>query len=147
MKPDAPDPPQAPGVLRPIRVRALATTFALLAAAAASAYEPERAALYFANELAECGAWFRLVAEAPGVETSDRIKFRAVGMALVNSAADLQSERFALDRANAANATIWREMDGWWRNFPVVKAKYDQRCRDVVADPIARRTYWLDKRS
>jgi len=129
------------------RVRVIAAAFSLLAAVAAPAYEPERAALYLANEFAECGAWFRLLAEAPGVDPVEKIKFRSAGVSLVSSAADLQSERFALDRANAANTTIWREMDGSWRNFSVVKAKYGQRCRDVASDPIARRKYWLDKRN
>ena len=119
----------------------------MVAARAAPAYEPERAALYFANELAECGAWFTLVAEAPGVETAVKVRFRAAGISLVSSAADIQSEPFALARADAAAKTIWREMDGSWKKFSVVDSKYGQRCRDIASDPVARRQYWLDKRN
>lgn len=128
-------------------VRALIGGLILVAAHVAPAYEPERAALHFANELAECGAWFTLVAEAPGVEAAAKVKFRATGISLVSSSADIQSESFALARADTAAKTIWREMGGSWRNFSVVNGKYGQRCRDVASDPVSRRKYWLDKRN
>lgn len=124
----------------------LVWVFVIVIAPPASAFDPERAALYFANELAECGAWYTLVAEAPGVETTAKVRFRAVGISLVSSAADIKSESFALARANAATKAIWREMDGSWRNYSVVDANYGERCRALASDPVARRTYWLDKR-
>ena len=111
----------------------------------ASAYDPERAALYLSNELAECGAWFTLVAEAPGVEPEARVKFRAAGSSLVSSAADVKSESFAHARADVATKAIWREMRGSWWNYSRVEGCYAQRCRNIAADPAARRKYWLDK--
>jgi hypothetical protein len=122
---------------------------AVIALAAAShtafGYDTERARAYFARELAECGAWYTLVAEAPGLDATTRIRFRAVGTSLVSTAADIASERWALTQMELATTTIRREMGNSWNNYSVVDRKYGQRCRDVATDPAARRQYWVDK--
>ena len=128
-----------------IRARALVAAALAALSLAASAYDSERARAYFAQELAECGAWYTLVAEAPGVGEIDRIKFRAAGIGLVSTAADITSESWALAQMEVATTTIRREMRNSWRNYPVVEKKYKQRCWAVATDPVARRKYWRDK--
>ena len=128
-----------------IRARAL-VAFALAGLShAALAYDSERARAYFAQELAECGAWYTLVAGAPGVNEIDQIRFRAAGISLVSTAADITSESWALAQMNVATTRIRREMKDSWRNYPVVDKKYRERCWAVATDPVARRKYWLDK--
>lgn len=126
-------------------VRALVVVAVAALSPSALGYDTERARAYFARELAECGAWYALVAEAPGLEMTTQIRFRAVGTSLVSTAADIASESWAMAQMELATATIRREMGDSWRNYPVVEKKYGQRCRDVATDPAARRRYWLDK--
>lgn len=128
-----------------ICLRALVAIALAAGSHAAIGYDVERARAYFALELSECGAWYTLVAEAPGLDTITRIRFRAVGISLVSTAADLTSEPWAMTQMELATATIRREMRDSWNNYPVVDKKYGQRCRDVATDPVARRKYWLDK--
>jgi hypothetical protein len=130
---------------RSVRARALVAATLISLPHAAAAYDSERARAYFAQELAQCGAWYRLVAEAPGVDEIDRIKFRAAGISLVSTSADLTSESWALAQMEIATATIRREMRDSWRNYPVVDKKYRLLCWSVATDPVARRKYWLDK--
>ena len=130
----------------PIRARALVAAALAALSLAASAYDSERARAYFAQELAECGAWYTLVAEAPGVDEIDQIKFRAAGTSLVSTVR--RSHVGAPGRSTqmeVATTTIRREMRNSWNNYPVVDKKYGQRCRAVATDPVARRKYWLDK--
>jgi len=108
-------------------------------------YDSERARAYFAQELAECGAWYTLVADAPGVDPINQIRFRAVGTSLVSTAADLTSEHWAMAQMEIATTRIRREIGSSWNNYAVADKKYGQRCRDVATDPVARRKYWLDK--
>jgi hypothetical protein len=149
---DAAIPARAAALLRreSARVRALAAlalaALALVAVSpAARGYDNERARAYFARELAECGAWYALVAEAPGLDEIARIRFRAVATSLVSTSADIATEPWALTQRDLASTTIRREMGGSWKNYAVVDKKYGQRCRDVVTDPVARRKYWLDR--
>ena len=130
----------------PIRARALVAVALAGLSHAALAYDSERARAYFAQELAECGAWYTLVAEAPGVDEINQIRFRAAGTSLVSTAADLTSEAWALAQMEVATTKIRREMRDSWHNYPVVDKKYGQRCRAVATDPVARRKYWLDRR-
>jgi hypothetical protein len=126
--------------------RAVLALVSALIASGASAYAPERARAYFAQELAECGAWFELVAEAPGLDKATQVAFGAAGVSLISTSADLTSEAWALARADEASRRIRAEMRGSWRKFSAVDAVYGKRCRDVYADPVARRRYWVDKR-
>lgn len=125
-------------------VRALVVVVAAVSHSAWG-YDTERARAYFAQELAECGAWYALVAEAPGLDAITQIRFRAVGTSLVSTAADIASEKWAITQMEVATATIRREMRDSWNNYPVVEKKYGQRCRDLATDPAARRQYWLNK--
>jgi len=111
----------------------------------ALAYDAERTRAYFARELAECAAWYALVAEAPGVDDIRRIRFRAVSTSLLSTSADIATEPWALTQMDVAKSTIWSEMRGSWDNYSTVDRKYGQVCRDVATDPAARRKYWLDK--
>ncbi|HET7033205.1 MAG TPA: hypothetical protein VFJ48_08785 [Casimicrobiaceae bacterium] len=129
----------------PARVRALIAVGLVMASVAALGYGVERARAYFARELAECGAWYELVAEAPGLDEITRIQFRAVATSLISTSADVATEPWALTQRDLAAKTIRREMGDSWKNYAVVDRKYGQRCRDVVTDPVARRKYWLDK--
>jgi hypothetical protein len=125
--------------------RALVALALVAVSPGAPGYDNERARAYFARELAECGAWYALVAEAPGLDEIARIRFRAVATSLVSTSADIATEPWALTQRDLAAATIRREMGGSWQNYAVVDKKYGQRCRDVVTDPVARRKYWLDR--
>jgi len=129
----------------PARVRALIAGVLVTASVAAFGYSAERARAYFARELAECGAWYELVAEAPGLDEITRIQFRAVATSLISTSADVATEPWALTQRDLAARTIRREMGDSWKNYAVVDRKYGQLCRDVVTDPVARRKYWLDK--
>jgi hypothetical protein len=126
--------------------RAILAILCVLAAQCVSGYEPERAAAYFAEELAECGAWFTLVAEAPGLDDAARAEFRAAGISLVSSSADIISEGWALAQVELATEAIRREMDYSWKKFSAVNKNYGQRCRELFSYPVARRQYWLNKR-
>jgi hypothetical protein len=126
-------------------VRALIVAAVAAASHTALGYDTERARAYFARELAECAAWYTLVAEAPGLDVTTQIRFRAVGTSLVSTAADIASERWAMTQMELATATIRREMGGSWNNYPVVERTYGQLCREVATDPAARRQYWLNK--
>ena len=125
--------------------RVLVTIALVMASPAAPGYGEERARAYFARELAECSAWYTLVADAPGLDEVTRIKFRAVATSLVSTSADIATEPWALTQLNLAATNIRREMGGSWTNYAVVDKEYGQRCRDVVTDPVARRKYWQDK--
>ncbi|HVN35462.1 MAG TPA: hypothetical protein VMU96_09425 [Casimicrobiaceae bacterium] len=131
---------QAPG-----RVRALAALALVAASTAALGYSEERARAYFARELAECSAWYELLAEAPGLDEVTRIRFRAAGISLLSAAADITTEPWALTQKNLAATTIRREMRYSWANYAVVDKEYGKRCRETATDPVARRKYWLDK--
>lgn len=126
-------------------LRALVALALVAVSPGAPGYDNERARAYFARELAECGAWYALVAEAPGLDEITRIRFRAVATSLVSTSADIATEPWALTQRDVAAATIRREMGGSWKNYAEVDKKYGQRCRDVVTDPVARRKYWLDR--
>ena len=128
-----------------MKAEALVACVVVAASAPALGYDTERTRAYFGRELAECGAWYAVVAEAPGLDEITRIRFRAVSTSLVSTSADLTSERWALTQMDIAKKTIWREMGGSWKNYQTVDKKYGQVCRDVATDPVARRKYWLDK--
>jgi hypothetical protein len=125
--------------------RALVLLALAAASNAASGYDTERVRAYFARELAECAAWYTLVAEAPGLDAITQIRFRAVGTSLVSTAADIATEKWAMTQMELATATIRREMRNSWSNYSVVDKKYGQRCREVATDPAARRQYWLNR--
>jgi len=127
-----------------VAVRAAAVVVAFICVPAL-AYDAERTRAYFARELAECAAWYALVAEAPGVDDIRRIRFRAVSTSLLSTSADIATEPWALTQMDVAKSTIWSEMRGSWANYSTVDRKYGQVCRDVATDPAARRKYWLDK--
>ena len=128
-----------------LRVRALVVIALAAAPHSALGYDNERARAYFARELAECAAWYTLVAEAPGLDAITQIRFRSVGTSLVSTAADIASEKWAMAQMELATKTIRGEMGESWTNFRIVDKKYGQHCRDVATDPAARRQYWLDK--
>jgi hypothetical protein len=127
------------------RVRALAALGLVAVSWAAGGYDNERARAYFARELAECSAWYALVAKAPGLDEIRRIRYRAVAISLLSTSADIATEPWALTQWDLAAATIQREMGGSWTNYAAVDRKYGQRCRAVVTDPVARRNYWLKR--
>jgi len=127
------------------RIRALVAIALVAAPPAALGYNEERVRAYFARELAECGAWYALVAEAPGLDEVTRIQFRAVSISLTSTAADIATEPWALTQRDLAATNIRREMGGSWKNYAVVDKKYGQLCREVATDPVARRRYWQDK--
>ena len=127
------------------RLRALTAVVLVAASAAALGYNEERARAYFARELAECGAWYELVAEAPGLDDITRIRFRAVATSLVSTSADIATEPWALTQRDLAAKTIRREMGNSWNNYKVVDKKYGQLCRDVATDPVSRQKYWRNK--
>src|SRR5215472_10032725 len=91
-------------------IRALTTVVLVTASAAALGLNAERARAYFARELAECSAWYELVAEAPGLDDITRIRFRAVATSLVSTSADIATESWALTQKDLAAKTIRREM-------------------------------------
>ena len=126
-------------------VRLFAGLLVAATSIAAFGYDAERTRAYFARELAECAAFYAIVAEAPGVDDIRRIRFRAVSTSLVSTSADIATEPWALRQMAIAKSTIWREMRGSWNNYSTVDKKYGQVCRDVVTDPVARRKYWLDR--
>jgi hypothetical protein len=130
---------------KPLCVRALVLVALAAASHSASGYDAERVRAYFARELAECAAWYTMVAEAPGLDAVTQIRFRAVGTSLLSTAADIATEKWALTQMELATATIRREMRNSWNNYSVVDKKYGQRCREVATDPAARRQYWLNK--
>jgi len=127
------------------RVSAFVTVALVAASPAALGYDSERARAYFARELAECSAWYTLVAEAPGLDEITRIRFRAVATSLVSTAADIATEPWAVTQTDFAAKNIRREMGYSWKNYAVVDKEYGQRCRDIVTDPVARRRYWVDR--
>ena len=127
------------------RVRALVAVALVVTSHGVSGYTEERALAYFARELAECSAWYALVAEAPGLDEVTRIRFRAVASSLVSTAADIATEPWALTQLNLAATNIRREMRGSWKNYALVDKEYGQRCREVATDPVARQRYWQDR--
>ncbi|HET7097707.1 MAG TPA: hypothetical protein VFJ68_09975 [Casimicrobiaceae bacterium] len=126
-------------------LRALIAVVLVAASTAALGYNQERARAYFARELAECGAWYELVAEAPGLDDITRIRFRAVATSLVSTSADVATEPWALTQKDLAAKTIRREMGNSWNNYAVVDKIYGQLCRDIATDPAARQKYWRDR--
>src|SRR6516164_4785695 len=96
-------------------VRALVTVGLVVASAAALGYPEERARAYFARELAECSAWYALMAEAPGLDEVTRIRFRAVASSLVSTAADIATEPWAVTQTGFAAKNIRREMGYSWK--------------------------------
>jgi len=132
----------AMGAMRP---RWLVAVACVLASAGVAAYDVERAGLNFAHELAECSAYYALIAEEPGIDAATRANRRATGVSLAMVAGDIASENFVNTRIDRATAYMQRDMKNSWRNISVIKDKYGPSCQNIVADREARRKYWLDK--
>lgn len=60
------------------------------------AYDPERAANNLAHELADCGAYFSLVTEAPGLDPNTKKVLAERGALAMKSSAELTSQKLAL---------------------------------------------------
>lgn len=117
----------------------------LIAAPGATAYDLERVRINFAHELAECSAYYTLIAEEPGIDIATSVKRRATGLSLAKGATDVASEEFVNPRIDQAIAYMTRDMKGMWKNVSIINDKYGLHCQRIVADPVARRKYWLDK--
>ncbi len=126
-------------------LRAFVAVALLAASSTAIGLNEERARAYFARELAECGAYYALVAEAPGLDEVTRIQFRAAGISMVSTSADIATEPWGLAQRDLAAETIRREMGNSWNNYAVVGKKYRQHCYDIATDPAARWKYWRNK--
>lgn len=109
------------------------------------AYESERAENNLAHELADCGAYFSLAAEAPGLDPSTRKALTERGRIALVFSAKLTSEKLALARFDLALQGMKRDMENNWSNLSVANAKYGYPCQDLLKDPEARMKYWLEK--
>lgn len=110
------------------------------------AYDPDRAKNNMAHELAECGAYFSLVAKAPGLDANTEKALTERSAIALKSSAQLTSEKLALARFDLALQGIRRDMESNWSNLSVVNAKYGYSCQDLLKDPEARMKYWLEKK-
>ncbi len=118
----------------------------LLLPLALFAYDPERAANNLAHELADCGAYFSLVAEAPGLDPNTQKALAEQGVLAMRSSAELTNQKLALARFDLALQGMKRDMESNWSNLSVVNAKYGYQCQDLLKDPQARMKYWLEKK-
>lgn len=130
------------GAMRPCWLIAAAC---VLASARVGAYALERANLNFAHELAECSAYFALIAEEPDIDTATRAHLRATGGSLAMIARDAASEDFVNTRIDRATQYMQLDMKNSWRNISIIVKKYGTSCQNIDANPEARRKYWLDK--
>lgn len=124
----------------------LGFAFTLLLPLHLSAYDSERAANNFAHELADCGAYFALVAEAPGLDSSTKKALSERGALAIMYSTELTSQKLALARFDLALQGMKRDMDSNWANLSVINSKYGYQCQDLLKDPEARMKYWLDKK-
>ena len=111
----------------------------------ANAYEPERAQNNLAHELADCGAYFSFVAEAPGLDTNTKDALSQRGVLAMLASAELSSQKLALARYKLALEGMKREMESKWSNISIINSHYGYPCQDLMKDPEARIKYWLEK--
>lgn len=121
-------------------------TIALLFPIQLFAYDSEQASNNLAHELADCGAYFSLVAEAPGLDPNTKKSLAQRGALAMKSSAELTSQKLALARFDLALQGMKRDMESNWSNLSVVNAKYGYECQDLLKDQQARMKYWLEKK-
>ena len=119
--------------------------FAFMSLNSAVAYEPDRARVNFAHEMAECAAYFMFVSAAPELDAPIVSGLRDRFNLLMEFSATLSTPELAAARAQLAGKTIAREMQGSWENMSIINNKYGYTCIDIVANPEVRMQYWLDK--
>jgi hypothetical protein len=124
----------------------LGFAFSLLLPLPLLAYDADRATNNLAHELADCGAYFSLVAEAPGLDPNTKKGLSERGTLAMASSAKLTSQKLALARFDLALQGMKRDMEGNWSNLSVVNARYGYQCQDLLKDPEARMKYWLEKK-
>ncbi len=111
-------------------------------------YDEERATANLARDLAECTAYYIIVAEAlrrdakevmahEALEESDRAYIYAIKFSSSKVAA--ASVRLAFDKQR-------KEMHYDFSNFSILVLKYEEMCRDAIESPEKRLEYWLEKK-
>lgn len=114
----------------------------------ANAYEPERAQIKYAQELAQCAAYFT-VAEGcvqntdPGGAAGEPL--RSVAIAAYAMAVKSSSEDVAAARVQLEIDDIDELIENQCSNISIAILKYHDDCTQAVGDPETRYQYWLDK--
>jgi len=126
-------------------VRQLITAF-LLIPAASLAYDGDRAKNNLAHEFAECGAYYMLVAGAPGLAKDTASGLQKHGEKAAEFSIGLSTPDVARARHELATKTMLRELKGTWDNISIINNKYGYACIDLMENPKSRMQYWLDKK-
>lgn len=111
-----------------------------------SAYDSQRAANNLAHELANCGAYFFLMAEMPGLKEDTKKALTERGAIAMETSTGLTSQKVAWARFSLALEEMRRDMESDWSNVSVVHAKYGYQCKDLIEDPTSRMKYWQEKK-
>jgi len=131
--------------------RVLLISFLLLITGSpfAIAYEPEQAMANQAHELAECAAYYTMMAGCaentkPGDSMVDQLKGAAVNAYTL--AAGLSNEKVTDSRIRMAVDQINTDMMNQCSNSSIAIEKYGNICLKALDEPKARTQYWLDKK-
>lgn len=126
--------------------RCLAALACALYAAHAPAYDRERAKASLAGELAECAAYFIVVAEFVEQRGQSGIADNVAMTAEVlmgGSAALIGEDASQADYESAKRRHVSLLQDP--ANFPRMVEHYNTACMTLFRDPGTRMQYWLDK--
>ena len=111
------------------------------------AYDGERAKNNLAHEFAECGAYYMLVAGAPGIAQDMASGLQKRGEKAAEFSIELSSSDVTRARHELAIKTMMRELKGTWDNISIINNKYGYPCIDLMENPKARMQFWLDKKN
>lgn len=110
------------------------------------AYDGERAKNNLAHEFAECGAYYMLVAGAPGLSPETASGLQKKGEKAAEFSIELSTPDLTRARHELAVKTMMRELKGTWDKISIINNQYGYPCIDLMENPEARMRYWLEKK-
>jgi len=129
------------------RIHRTCLLFVLVFSLEASAYEPERALVNYAHELAECSAYYKLASD--GFAANGDTEKAGTLLDLAKLAFVMSVELSNVDVTNArvglAISSQTELVSGSYSNMSILINKYGELCRVAVDESESRMNYWLQK--
>jgi hypothetical protein len=112
-----------------------------------SAYDAERALANFADDYAQCTAYY--LTSAAGAERSGHpdatAQFKEAALRTLTEAIRLSTAEVAAARVELDVLRMATEMQGNFSNFAILIKRYGLLCKGILEEPAARLQYWLDR--
>lgn len=120
----------------------------LLAACDSGPPREERAEDRYALELADCAAYYAVMADCVQVKNdADRaqvVQVKLLALRALEMSTELSTEEVARARVDNATDRINAKLDNQCRNPEPVMQEYGEICIAAVDDPQARASFWLE---